>query len=545
MKSKNDFDAFIRGRMQDVGAEGQPKGWDLLADRLSEEEGGTAAADEKLMEAVVFEKMSEMEAPFQPAHWNKLETRLNEEYRFVNKIIRYKSLELSIFLLLIALFLNYYPENTTNLKDKKVPLGTPAIASDIEIKETTTSISNTTEQNIATSESSKRASKTEGIQSGDSTLDNIVVKASTDPIASAPTTVPVETKAIVQSSNEHLASAPQETEIVGDEETFTQQPTTLLSALQKPALLQQKLNAVLPDHQSALDKSSIISNPISEVNLAEKSTGLDLGLLASLSPVPGLMIAPSKDDLGIIAEITPSPTERFVRFGVQGSSDYNRIITPPTIIDGERHEWDRYALGYSGGITFSWGNKKWEMESGLIYSAKRYLPLPLSEIAYSVTNGLTGEKLKSFEYDMISIPLNFRHHFIPNGKWRFYYTAGVSLHTVMQADYFFTAPPRPQPVGPPSNFGPPIPPNNNNTKAGVAESAFTKGLLQGGAFEQNSFFTANLGIGLERYISHRTSLFAQPQYQHTVLYLVENGGVGPLQDKINTMRLIFGMRVKL
>lgn len=544
MKSKNDFDEFIRGRMHDVGTEGQPKGWDLLADRLSEEEGGTAAADEKLMEAVVFEKMSEMEAPFQPAHWNKLESRLNEEYRFVNKIIRYKSLELSIFLLLIALFLNYYPENNTNLKDKKVPLGTPAIASDIEIKETTTSISNTTEQNIATSESSKRASKTEGLQSGDTPTDNIAVKSSVDRISPVPV-APTKVEAIAQATDEQQTDSSQEIETATKEEIFTQQATSLLSALQKPSLLQQELNAVLPDHKSALDKSSIISSPISEVNLAEKVTGLDLGLLASLTPVPGLMIAPSNDDLGVIAEITPSPTERFIRFGVQGSSDYNRIITPPTIIDGEQHEWDRYALGYSGGITFSWGNKKWEMESGLIYSAKRYLPLPLSEIAYSVTNGLTGEKLKSFEYDMISIPLNFRHHFIPNGKWRFYYTAGVSLHTVMQADYFFTAPARPQPTGPPTNFGPPIPPNNNNTKAGVAESAFTKGLLQGGAFEQNSFFTANLGIGLERYISHRTSLFAQPQYQHTVLYLVENGGIGPLQDKINTMRLIFGMRVKL
>lgn len=540
MKSKHDFDEFVRGRMQDVEAEGQPLGWDLLADRLSKEEGGTAAADEKLMEAVVFEKMSQMEAPFEPAHWNKLETRLNEEYRFVNKIIRYKSLELSLFLLLIALFVNYYPQNT-NLKDKKVPLGTPAIASDIEIKETTTSISNSTGQDIATSESSKRASKTEGLQSGDTPTVNIADHTSAKQ-SNGGQVAPHDIAAA-----KPIAAA--STSTVNEAAPELDQPNTntfsLLASLQKPSLLTQELNALLPQHQSPLRQSSMIQQPISEVKLEEDKAGLDLNLWAALTPVPGLAIAPYTDDLNAIAEITPSPRERFVRFGVQGSSDFNRVITPPTFVNGKRHELDRYALGYSGGITFSWGNKKWEMESGLIYFSKKYLPLPLSEIDYSLTNGISGEELKSFEYDMVSIPLNFRHHFIPNGKWRFYYTAGVSMHTVMQADYFVKSPTRPQPVGPPSNFGAPIPPNNNNTKAGVEKSAFTKGLLQGGGFEQNTFFTANLGIGLERYISHRTSLFAQPQYQHTVLYLVDNGGVGPFQDKINTMRLIFGMRVKL
>lgn len=543
MKSKHDFDEFIRGRMQDVEAEGQPESWDLLADRLSKEEGGTAAADEKLMEAVVFEKMSQMEAPFEPAHWNKLETRLNEEYRFVNKIIRYKSLELSLFLLLIALFVNYYPEST-NLKNKKVPLGTPAIASDIEIKETTASISNTTGTDIASSESSKRASKTEGNQAGD--LPAISPTAGIS--GERPALVATASKASAPDlpiAQESSSLSPNDETVAAINESSEQRTFSLLAALQKPSLLQQELEVVLPENRSALDPSSMINSPISSMDLINDNAGLDLNLWAALTPVPGLAIAPHADDLEAIAEITPSPRERFIRFGVQGSSDYNRIITPPTYIDGQKHALDRYALGYSGGITFSWGNKKWEMESGLIYSAKKYLPLDLSEIDYSLTEGLSGERLKSFEYDMISIPLNFRHHFIPNGKWRFYYTAGVSMHTVMQADYFFTSPERPQPVGPPNNFGAPIPPNNNNTKAGVEKSAFTKGLLQGGAFEQNTFFTANLGIGLERYISHRTSLFAQPQYQHTVLYLIEDGGVGPFQDKINTMRLIFGMRVKL
>lgn len=58
MKSKYDFDEFICGWMYDVEVEGQFNGWDFLVDWFFKEEGGIVVVDEKLMEVVVFEKMS-------------------------------------------------------------------------------------------------------------------------------------------------------------------------------------------------------------------------------------------------------------------------------------------------------------------------------------------------------------------------------------------------------------------------------------------------------------------------------------------------------
>lgn len=530
MKSKNDFDDFIRARMENLETEGEPTGWDLMANRLEEEGNGTAAADEKVMEAVIFEKMSHMETPFQPAHWAKLESQLNEEYRFVNKIIRYKSLELSILFLLIALFVNYYPQTSFNPNHQEIPLRTQAIAADIENKETTTSTSTDIEGENAGRENSKRASKTESPASASATQ-------------YFDTTDKQTKKAVAQ------ATTATSTPVNANQ---TEQVVTSEALPSRIQLLDQLLNEHLTGRAISSRQGSYLSQSLGKDSQAQikSAVGFDAAstqaFLASLDLIPDLDISPNyAADQQLIDQVKPAPKERVIRFGVQASSDYNRIITPPTYLAGESRSLDRYALGYSGGLNFSWGNKKWEVESGLIYSAKKYLPFNLSEIDYSLTEGLSGEGLKSFEYDMVAIPLNIRRQFITDGKWRFYATAGVSLNTVMQADYFFTSPAQPRPVGPPNSFAPPIPPNNNGTKAGVDKGAFTKGLFQGGSFSQNSFFTANLGVGLERYISHRTSLYAQPQYQHSFLNLVEDGGIGPFQDKINTMRLIFGMRVKL
>ncbi len=533
MKSKNDFDDFIRARMENLETEGEPQGWDLMANRLEEEGNGTAAADEKVMEAVIFEKMSQMEAPFQPAHWAKLESQLNEEYRFVNKIIRYKSLELSILFLLIAIFVNYYPQTSSTPSHKNIPLRTQAIAADREIKETTTSTSTDIIGINAGSENSKRASKTESLASS----------------TAAQSLNSSDTQTKNRTPDVALAASSQAKEV---ETESTRTIAEQEGRSPRMPLLDQLLNKHLTGQAIASNQVSYLTQKLGANSAAhaKSSVGLDATsteiLLTSLALIPDLDITPNyTEDQQLIGQLKPAPKERVIRFGVQASTDYNRVITPPTYLAGKNRSLDRYALGYSGGLTFSWGNKRWEVETGLIYSAKKYLPFNLSEIDYSLTEGLSGEGLKSFEYDMVAIPLNIRRHFITDGKWRFYSTVGVSLNSVMQADYFLTSPTQPQPVGPPNSFAPPIPPNNNGTKAGVDKRAFTKGVFQGGSFSQNSFFTANLGVGLERYISHRTSLYAQPQYQHSFLNLVEDGGIGPFQDKINTMRLIFGMRVKL
>ena len=514
MKSKQDFDGFIRKRMEKLEADTPVQGWEALSGRLEAEDAGTAAADEKVMEAVIFEKMSQLESPYQPASWGKLESKLNEEYRFVNKVIRYKSLELSLFLLLIALFLNYFPKTSTS---NEAPLETQAIASsDSEKQEVTNSIIKATEEAVAGGgELQKRASKRK------------VAKTKADQ----------QTQVLASSS---IAASPIRTQ----EDIPAQPAATAPLALVLQPLDNPRLPAAISS-QTASQERVLNSGTSSFSQRHVPATVLEQQLLDLVAPMPGLQIYPERDAESMSGYLKPAPKERLFRLGVQGASDFNRIITPPIFLAGNVHSRDRYALGYSGGLTVSWGSRKWEVETGLIYAAKNYIPLITGELEYDFQNGFSGELLKSFEFDVVSIPLDIRRHFIPEGKWRFYATAGVSMNTVMQADYFFTSPKQPRPSGPPSQSIPDPPPNDNDTKAGIDKDAYTKGLLQGGGFGKNTFMTANLGVGLERFISHRTSIFAQPQYQHSIRFLAPESGIGPFQDRIHTMRVIFGMRVKL
>ena len=93
---------------------------------------------------------------------------------------------------------------------------------------------------------------------------------------------------------------------------------------------------------------------------------------------------------------------------------------------------------------------------------------------------------------------------------------------------------------------------NESDRLGLAQlieenSAFNyKNLSPGwfqkeGSFLQNRYFTANLGLGMERSIGARWSIFTQSIYQHTLL----SNGFGPNKDRLNTVSIFAGARASI
>ena len=179
-------------------------------------------------------------------------------------------------------------------------------------------------------------------------------------------------------------------------------------------------------------------------------------------------------------------TQTFFRIGFQGGPDYNRVVTPATIINGKQYRADRYSLGYSGGLTFGMERGRWEIETGLIYSNKRYFSLPVVVLDGSVQGGFFGDGTKQFDLDVFQVPLNFRYNFFRKKRWRLYALAGISLHVTTQSNYYLANPAdfetnnyRPQPISP----GQTNPGANVPTVKSEFDN-FTKGWLEGGAFSK-------------------------------------------------------------
>ena len=237
---------------------------------------------------------------------------------------------------------------------------------------------------------------------------------------------------------------------------------------------------------------------------------------------------------------TKSRNRTALRVGMFGSAEYNHITVPSSEEKKLEEELQRYAMGYGGGLSLGLELGRFEIETGAIYAARQY-PVGLLYVNGSVGSGLQGQRLEASELNIINVPLHFRYSFLRRGNWRAYALTGVSLQVAFQRNYFITDEPqydfRPMQAPPmPAPSAGDEPAIDRIRKSGL-------GWFEGGTFEENAYLTGNLGLGLERYINSRWSLFLQPTYQHSLQYF--RVGLGPNADQINSLSILFGAKVRV
>lgn len=227
-----------------------------------------------------------------------------------------------------------------------------------------------------------------------------------------------------------------------------------------------------------------------------------------------------------------------VRTGVYTSLNVNRIINMPTEIGGENiPSLTRYALGHSGGASVGFGMDRFEVETGYAYSSRRYKPIEVQFVGGNVEKGFINESFNLFEFKTITVPLNLRYDIVSQGNWRIYSITGGAVHFTAIANYY---------------VGPSVPSDDNRTQNNLGarnsviqelERGLVEGLMQGGEIQENAYFSINGGIGFERYVNGKWSLFTQSSYQHTLGY--KNEGLGPFKDVAHTFSIAAGVKYRL
>lgn len=217
--------------------------------------------------------------------------------------------------------------------------------------------------------------------------------------------------------------------------------------------------------------------------------------------------------------------------GAFGGAAYNRVITPP---DGDLGivGYDRYTLGYGGGLALGLDFGRLEVGSGIGYTAVRYEPLPILVTRGSLDRGYTAEKFDFVELDVINLPIYVRYNAIMDKGWKAYATTGASLQVAYVTNFYGVFP---EGLGLPDGL---IRPRRG-------ESSFNNryGWLEGGGFWENSYVTLNLGFGVERAINQSLGVFVQSTYSHNLGYFSE--GMGPTHDRLHTMSVLTGVRLRL
>lgn len=231
------------------------------------------------------------------------------------------------------------------------------------------------------------------------------------------------------------------------------------------------------------------------------------------------------------SEIEFFPVKRKPIFNIAmlGGSDFNRVMTPPNYAFRTKG-FDRYTKGYSGGILLGMEYGRMEAGAGLVYAAKEYQPLPVIFVKGSNQKGFVAESLEGIQLNLVNLPVYLRYDVVRQNKWRAYVSGGGSLQIALYANYFISPP-----ISLPASG-----------QAVVVEGDIqntTGGWFEGGSFKQNSYVTANIALGLERFVSERWSVFTQPTYQQSIGYF--SNGLGPNLDRIHTLSLWTGIRVRL
>lgn len=515
------MDDAIRSKLSNVQPAYDPHSWDTLSHKLDQERQTEAEA----IDAIIRDRLKRVDTPYQRRSWQQLALRLELEYRRTRMVISSKLAESILALLLLFVFSqspNASADSGLSLP-KQQPLAVREIPTpDNELTHQGPTSTIPANSGIKTAPSGTRAPEQNRSAALMSTNASHPANVAAPDKANAAAIQPLQTKETATEITISATNAPVEAEAI---------------------------SAPLPEESGATPQEHAVSGSLATdyypttdaINLA--AAILDAPMLTPT--ISSLVLDPLHRNMAL--NLTPKPEARktFLRIGFIGGPDYLRVITPPTRIGFDTVvALDRYALGYHGGITMGIERGRWEIESGAIYTARRYAPVPVLYVKGSLREGYFGAGLNNFELNTVTVPLNFRYNVLLRDRWRIYAMAGLSLNLVLEANYYTASESAYS-----TSF---LPPPSSSEGAGRGEAAdipaslerrLVKGWLEGGNFWDNTTFYGTVGTGIERYMSPQWALFSQTVYQHSLFNF--NGGLGPYRDRIHAMSISLGMRVRI
>ncbi|MCB0585766.1 MAG: hypothetical protein KDD06_10650 [Phaeodactylibacter sp.] len=520
-KKTNPIDRIIKEKLEGLEVPFDAASWQLMEQKLDDEAMGMAGegqpvADTKHFDEAVFEKLHNYKAGYQPGHWQRMEALLEEVFAWPRQVLRYKAMELALMLLLFLFLWQYIPTRPTGTdpapQARKAAPSAPSSGHDTDPETAPAPQRHGQTPQAALSEGHSKPRP----ESSGPAIQGIS--------SSARTPAAGDGKGIGRDGNSTASEK--------DETTFNENYRAT-PAEQQPSRLFLPLTAMARP-------IPLLSIPAYALPEASPLYPRPMALLDWLDALPAEELAyEGLRDIGEASFIKNNNRPTF-RVGMFGSAEYNHITVPSSEEKKLEEELQRYAMGYGGGLSFGFEFGRFEIETGAIYAARQY-PVGLVYVNGSVGSGLQGQRLEASELNIINVPLHFRYSFLRRGSWRAYALAGASLQVAFQRNYYVSEEPQ-------YDFRPMQPPPAPAPDAGeepVIDRIRKSGLgwFEGGTFEENAYLTGNVGIGLERYIGSRWSLFVQPTYQHSLQYF--RVGLGPNADRINSLSFLFGAKVRV
>ena len=481
--AENDFDAFISSKLENLSIPAKQPNWERMSAAL-DEAGMSDAFDQE-----VKYKMDIINPVYQPSHWELLADQLRREKAVKESLYKNKIAELTLFILLLLNFYQYFP-NYPQIASLPVPTQQ---ASKIAVEE---------KKILAESAPQKPAAANQGI--------SVVPTTTTQEF-------PVKEERSVSKEVISIGKKPSPTS------------DNALYILENQATIDIKGISAQPSReeiQFGIDGKTGLTITVPEMTEHLGRMGLTNSLF--VETIPSLVPASLAT-----AKIVPLDCENckrlkipaLFRFGMMGQVGLTHAAhTTNQDLDFSTVEGSHLGSAYGGGFTLGFKYSRWEIETGLLYAAKRYNHLAL-HYEYPI-------QLKGLSLETLQTPVNVRYNYVvsESGKLHLYMQAGIAYNLVLREEQDIIRLSRTEAdwLDAPSTLRP------NLASRAVARNA-NKGLFGG---DYNSFLTFNMGAGAEYYLSPKWSVFFQSEFQN----YISQSRIGPTKDRINTIPLSFGVR---
>ena len=500
VRSTDPFDDFIKTKLENAKPEYDPGFWSLMQSKIdADDELKPQDIEDSLLDELVYENLQSYHVPYEPKHWEVMLQRIQKEFSIQHQLYKYKVAEISLMLLAIFTLLQFLPISP-NLQEAK-----KHILQKLQNNEARAPIAHFNDLNLTNAEEDFAFAKNSNHKNLDVNKDTQNQEGQSKARSAG--------HAVASDNSTALPPTPQNT-------TGTIDPIPHSNISKANNLITQNGNIATRGH---------------DLSTSQK---IPLALSAPNPPTtPALQI----EELETSNELSPAlhkpmplPLSWTFQLGMMTSFDFNLVMTP----------YDEYfslssyrqiTSGYTSGFVFDARRKRISISTGMLYSAKQYEPKENIELKGSLLEGYITEEFDYAQVNIISIPANFSYAFGQSGKWQWYSLLGLSAKIAVVNNYDFKS----QPI---SFKAMQI--NHNIQDVEEEHESPAKpyaGIFEGGTWRNNFFLSANLGLGMERYLSPRWSIFVQPIYQHSIY----QKGLGPKKDRIHNMSIYLGTKARL
>ncbi len=218
-----------------------------------------------------------------------------------------------------------------------------------------------------------------------------------------------------------------------------------------------------------------------------------------------------------------SASKNFFRLGVFGSTAIDQHAAD---IENDPKEENTYGLSVGGGLSFSWQFKQFEIETGAAYNSITTLTPDNNLVQNLNLNKLNQSNVEEVSEKYLRLPLALKYLFSNAGTWKFYALGGGNLHINLNsssnqslAEQDLSA------VG---------------AKLAISATSADATKIQDSFFNR-LYYTANIGIGIEKHLTKTLSVFAQPEYFHQLF----KPAISNDRGITNTFAISIGMKTAL